>query len=259
MSTILSNWLKSTVRTGTRTMVPLILLSILLAGCGTTTGKHNTSGLHLDATVTSEGKGKTTVTVKIFAGSSNALMDNGDTLEVTAYGITKRLSNTGSNFSPEYTTSFDRDDSGETFTFNFKRLVGEVSAPNSNVILPQGFEVTTLIDGQQYSSRDSLQLTWTQDNVNTEINITGNCSQTDNLTPVVTHPISFDISSNTGSMPINITEQLLNGSSLAANEACSVEVKLMRTNIGTADPNFENSSSIVAKQVRTVGTIKIVP
>jgi hypothetical protein len=102
-------------------------------------------------------------------------------------------------------------------------------------------------------------LDWTQapDDPPTQVIISGQCNRLENSTPVVTY-INFSELQNIGSITIPVS-QLVGNNPLQAGDSCNAEVSLSRTQDGTVDSNLQNSSSIVATQLRRVGKLTITP
>lgn len=238
----------------------LILLAILPAGCDKApSSDFATKALTLEARIMAAGDGKTTVSVKVLVGDfmpGEVLVESGDGLQVTAYGITRPVTNSGSSAFPKYTTTFDSDAAG-TFNIALTRPSLQLSAPNSTVGLPAPIQVTPWASNRELSPGDSFEVAWTPDGVQTTFAVTGHCNGVTNGTAATTRGINFGGQSNTGSMTIAVS-QLIGNSPLASSESCSAEVTLLRRIYGEVDPNFDGGE-IIAEQFRKVGGVTISP
>jgi len=145
-------------------LVSLLVLSI--SGCSQTSSENvTTQGIRADILVIAEGLGATVVKAQLEVGSGGPgrTMLNlapGDSLTVTANGIEKTMVKDISIIGEiEYYASYPFDDAGTQFVVSLNRNNG-VSAPNSNVILPEGFVVMLPTSGTVFSSGQVIDVVW---------------------------------------------------------------------------------------------------
>jgi hypothetical protein len=236
-----------------------LLVLMLSAACGGTS-RVPTDALWFKGEVTAVGDGQTTVSVQFSKGEFlhwGLFLETGDDLSVTAYGDTKRITNTGTTSNTEYVTTFPSDASG-AYVIVLVRPSPKASAPNSTAVLPQPFQVTSPLGDQTLAPGGQLQLTWTPDSIKTDVVIVENCNTDSSGTPSFTRSISLRQSSTTGSFAIPVL-QVLKNVPLAAGETCTGQLSLERSNIGTPDPAYKPGSLMVAKQIRSIGNLTIAP
>ena len=144
----------------------IALLAIAFAGCSQTSSENvTTQGIFADIRVIAEGNGATVVKVQLQVGNgginrTQLILAPGDTLTATANGIQKTMVRDTSLIGEvEYWASFPFADADTLYTVAFNRANG-MSAPNSNVTLPDGFVVMTPVNATVFKTGEVIGVSW---------------------------------------------------------------------------------------------------
>lgn len=223
-----------------------LFLGLALLGCTEDVESTDvrTTGIYPEFTVTATGNGRSRVEARLKVGgnNSNTFLDltGGDTLEVTADGVTKTLDGSGNS----YIATFDVDEAGTEFVFSFLRD-GDDDAPLSVVELPEPFEmeVTT---AEVQRKVDDVEFTWEPEgDGDIGVKVDGDCifSASESTPDDGSH-----------SVPPEDIDQV----GTDDGEECTGTVQLTRSQRGTIDDAFTEGGEIVARHVRS-DTFKSVP
>jgi hypothetical protein len=197
-----------------------------------------TSGIYPEIVVTATGNGSSVVEVQLKVGgaSSNTFLDlkGEDTLEATAGGVTKTLDETSSE---TYRASFAVDAEGTEFEVAFLRGDADENAPSSTVTLPAPFELAVEVT-EASRTMDDFNFTWEPPGSGSvSWDVSGDCIiSEDDDTP----------DDGAATIPAGTMESFES----EAQDSCTVNLALVRSDSGSIDPAFTEGGSIVAQQVR---------
>ena len=231
-------------------------VSIICVACGcTSTSSENvtTQGISADIDVQADGSGRTFVTVKLEVGSggvggTSLRLGPGDSLTAMANGIQQTLVEDSSIFGEfSYTTNFNFDDANTRFTVSLVRTNG-VSAPNSTVVLPDGFIISSPTSNNVYGTNDVVPVVWSPSGTSIvpEAFVTLSCTLTSGLTSV--NARSVNIGSDSGTLNVSVSSVMPLGA-IDTSRLCDGVVELSRFRVGSLDPNFGAGGRIDAEQV----------
>ncbi len=228
------------------------LIAVLTVGCSQTSSENvTTQGIHADIRVIAEGNGATVVKAKLEVGSGGLgrTMLNlapGDSLTVTANGIQKTMIKDTSIFGEiEYRASFAFDDADTQFVVALNRNNG-VSAPNSNVTLPDGFVVMLPTSATVFRTGQIIDVVWAPSGtaIVPFISITVDCVLTTGIFISQTRNLSPSIDSGASSIPV---ASVIPSGLIDTNQLCEGTVYLSRQRFGNLDPNYGEGGLISAE------------
>jgi len=230
-----------------------VLCCAAISGCSNTSSENvTTQGINADIDVVADGSGMTVVTARLEVGSggigrTSLELGAGDNLTVMANGIQKPMTENSSVLGQfSYTASFDFDDADTTFTVSFSRANG-MSAPNSNVALPDGFIVQSPTSNDVYRTSDSVQIVWAPagTSIVPSVSVSLTCSLTSGL-----HISAFEnvsLTSDTGVAVLPVAAVMPDGP-LDTSKLCEGGVSLLRWRRGNLDPSYGEGGQITAEQ-----------
>jgi hypothetical protein len=234
---------------------PIILvLAAAAAGCSSTTSDNvTTEGIHADIDVFANGSGTTVVDAELEVGTdglgrTSLELSRGDTLSVTANGIQKAMTEDVSVLGRyRYVASFDFDDAGTMFTVSFSRNNG-VSAPNSNVTLPDGFIVQAPLSNDVFTQAQDIPIQWMPSgrSIVPDIQVTLSCTTVGGI--VFSDTDSVPLSDDSGATSLPVASVIPFGN-LDETRLCEGEVHFSRWRRGNLDPNFGEGGDITAEQI----------
>ena len=231
-------------------LVSLLVLSI--SGCSQTSSENvTTQGIRADILVIAEGLGATVVKAQLEVGSGGPgrTMLNlapGDSLTVTANGIQKTMVKDISIIGEiEYYASYPFDDAGTQFVISLNRNNG-LSAPNSNVILPEGFVVMLPASGTLFSRGQVIDVVWTPSGtaIVPSISITVDCVLTTGI--FISGSRNLSPPTDSGATSIAVDSVIPSGP-INTNELCEATVYLARLQYGNLDLNYGEGGLIRAE------------
>jgi len=223
-------------------------------GCSSTTSDNvATQGIHADIDVFANGNGTTVVDAELEVGSdglgrTSLQLSPGDTLTVTANGIQKPMLEDFSFIGRfRYVASFDFDDAGTMFTVSFVRNNG-MNAPNSNVTLPDGFNVTSPQSNDVFSQADDIPIVWTpaDTSIVPSIHVSLSCTTTSGLMFTDTDPVTLSGDTGVTSYPVAAVIPI---GTLDTSRLCEGEVHFSRSQRGNLDPNYGEGGDIIAEHI----------
>ena len=236
----------------------LFIVSIAAAVCAcSNTASENvtTEGIRADIDVFSDGAGRTLIDVQLDVGSNGVgstsiELSPGDTLTVTANGIQRTLREDASVLGEfSYEASYDFDDGGTMFTVSFSRNNG-INAPNSNVVLPDGFIIQSPTSNDVFGPADSIPIVWSP--TGTPIVPTGHvslsCYMNSGLTITDSSAVSIGADTGVANLPVAVVIPV---GLLDTSRLCEGEVRLSRWRRGNIDPNYGEGGDITAQQIKS--------
>jgi len=231
-----------------------IILAAALGGCSSTTSDNvTTQGINADIDVFANGTGMTFVDAELEVGNDGLArtsleLSPGDTLTVTANGIQKTMTEDMSVIGRfRYEASFDFDDAGTMFTVSFARDNG-VSAPNSNVTLPDGFVVQLPTSNDVLAQADDIPIAWTPSGTSIVPDIEVSLACTTNSGLVFEDTDSVTLSSDTGVASLPVAAVIPIGT-LDTSRLCEGQVRFSRWRRGNLDPNYGEGGDITAEHI----------
>lgn len=223
-----------------------------MSGCSSTSSENvTTAGISADIDVFANGSGSTLVTVELEVGSgvggTSLELGPSDSLTVVANGIQKTLAEDKSilgRFS--YVASFAFDDVDTVFTVSFSRVNG-ISAPNSNVTMPDGFTVLSPTTANVYAPSENIAIVWlpTGTSNTPSIFVRLDCTLASGLITTATQSVS--LSSDTGVAVLPVSSVMPPGT-LDTSVLCDGNVDFRRMSSGNLDPNYGEGGQITAEQ-----------
>ncbi|MDH3352163.1 MAG: hypothetical protein OEM51_11505 [Gammaproteobacteria bacterium] len=232
----------------------IILSATVFSACSNTTSENvTTQGIHADIDVFANGTGRTFVDAELEVGHDGLArtsleLSPGDRLTVTANGIQKTMIEDMSVIGRfRYAASFDFDDAGTMFTVSFTRDSG-VSAPNSNVTLPEGFLVQSPTSNDVLAQADNVPIAWTPSGTSIvpDIEVSLSCATNSGL--VFTDTDAVTLSSDTGVASFPVAAVIPIGT-LDTSRLCEGEVRFSRWRRGNLDPDYGEGGSITAEHI----------
>jgi hypothetical protein len=226
----------------------------MLAGCSSTTSDNvATDGISTDIDVFANGSGRTFVDVEMEVGDglggTSLQLAPGDRLTVTANGIQKAMTEDASVIGRfRYEAAFDFDDAGTLFTVAFNRNKG-TNAPNSNVILPAGFNVQSPTNTDVFSQADDIPIQWTPSGttITPDIDVTLTCWTTSGVGFSSSDNVSLAGDTGVTSWPVAAVIPI---GTLDTSRLCEGEVHFSRWRRGTLDPAYGAGGNITAEHIR---------
>lgn len=212
-----------------------------------------TQGISADIDVQADGSGRTFVTVQLEVGSggiggTSLRLSPGDTLTAMANGIQRTLTEDSSIFGEfSYVTNFNFDDANTLFTVSLVRTNG-LSAPNSTVVLPDGFVISSPSSNNVFGTNDVVPVVWSPSGTSIvpEAFVTLSCTLTNGLTSVGSRRVN--IGSDGGTVNVSVSSIMPLGA-IDTSRLCDGVVELSRFRVGSLDPNFGAGGRIDAEQV----------
>ena len=231
----------------------ILPIATLLAACSSTSSDNvATEGIHADIDVFANGSGRTAVDVELEVGdgigATSLELAPGDQLTVMANGIQKPMIEDASIIGRfRYEASFDFDDAGTVFTVSFSRDSG-ISAPNSNVALPEGFIVQAPQNDDVFSQAQNIPIQWTPSGttITPDIDVSLSCTTTSGIPFTASENVT--LSSDTGAANLPVASVIPIGT-LDTTRLCDGEVRFSRWRRGDLDPNYGEGGSITAEHI----------
>jgi hypothetical protein len=230
----------------------IALLAIAVTGCSQTSSENvTTQGIFADIRIIADGNGATVAKAQLQVGNGGInrtmlILAPGDTLTVTANGIQKTMvRDTSLVGEVEYWASFPFEDADTLYTVAFSRTNG-VSAPNSNVTLPDGFVVMLPDSSTIFKRGEIIDVVWAPTGTTTvpAISITVDCV----LAPGVLVSESRNLSPSTDSGASSIAvDAVIPSEPFDENQLCEGTVYLSRQRYGNLDPNYGEGGRISAE------------
>jgi hypothetical protein len=235
--------------------LPFILCIAAISGCTSTSSENvTTQGIAADIDIFADGSGRTFVDVSLEVGSggiggTSLQLSPGDTLTVRANGIQKTMSEDSSIFGAfSYFATFDFDDANTLFTVSLNRTNG-TNAPNSNVTLPDGFNVTSPSISDVFGVGDTIPIVWSPAGtaIVPSLFVTLTCTLTSGLTSIDVQPISLGTDSGIANLPV---ASVIPIGTLDTSRLCNGTIELSRWRSGSLDPNYGEGGQIDAEQAK---------
>ena len=237
-------------------ILSFVSIICVASGCTSTTSENvTTQGISADIDVQADGSGRTFVTVELEVGSggvggTSLRLSQGDSLTARANGIQQTLTEDSSIFGEyRYVTNFNFDDANTVFTVALARTNG-VSAPNSNVALPDGFLISSPTPSDTYGMSDIVPVVWSPSGTSIvpELFVSLTCTLTSGLTSVSAR--SVNVGSDSGTANVSVSSIMPPGA-IDSSRICEGLVELSRFRVGSLDPNYGAGGRIDAEQVKT--------
>ena len=228
------------------------LLAIAFTGCSQTSSENvTTQGIFADIRVIAEGNGATVVKAQLLVGNggitqTQLILAPGDILTVTANGIQKTMVRDTSLIGEvEYWASYGFDDADTLYTVAFSRANG-MSAPNSNVTLPDGFVVMLPATATVFTTGEVIDVVWAPSGTATvpSVSITVDCVLTTGI--FISESRNLSPSTDSGASSIAVDSVIPSGP-INTNELCEATVYLSRQRYGNLDPNYGEGGLISAE------------
>ena len=228
------------------------LLAIAFTGCSQTSSENvTTQGIFADIRVIAEGNGATVVKAQLLVGNggitqTQLILAPGDILTVTANGIQKTMVRDTSLIGEvEYWASYGFDDADTLFTVALSRANG-MSAPNSNVTLPDGFVVMLPATATVFTTGEVIDVVWAPSGTATvpSVSITVDCVLTTGI--FISESRNLSPSTDSGASSIAVDSVIPSGP-INTNELCEATVYLSRQRYGNLDPNYGEGGLISAE------------
>lgn len=234
----------------------IVFIAGAICACSNTASENvTTEGIRADIDVFSDGAGRTLVDVQLEVGSNgigntSLELSPGDSLTVMANGIQKTMTEDSSILGEfSYDAGFDFDDGGTLFTVSFVRNNG-MSAPNSNVVLPDGFIVQSPTSNDVFGQADTIPIVWSPSGtpIVPTVNVSLSCFL--NSAVMITDTSAATVTADTGVANLPVAAVIPIGS-LDTSRLCEGEVRLSRWQRGNLDPNYGEGGDITAQQYQT--------
>lgn len=242
----------------------LLTSAILMTGCNstsTTSEVIQTEGIWAKMEVTANDDGRSRVVVELNVGGefgTNVELTANEYLEVSANGITARLSEDNDIFDIDYQTYLDTTESDTEFNIRFYRANGE-AITNSFARLPEAFSITSPQSSEEFSYQDVVTLNWTPSQVSGSIRL---------VSIVECYTINGGRHSSAQSLDTNddgtyqfvIEDHAIfsNGfGNFNRNRNCHLDFELERERGGTVDSQFERDSFFKTSQVRSLKNVQV--
>ncbi len=234
----------------------------LLSGCQEPIDSDiGTDSIHAAMRLTSTGDGTTRVVVTLSASGSvgtDILLVQGDRLVAVANGQSQPLMEDQRwPHIVRYFTVFNFDDPGMLVTISFERGTQHshyVSAPNSNIVLPENIAILAPQSGETFTRQESILVSWEPSGGSEEIAIqfTTTCQSGDDFSSGVRY---FTVS-DSGSESYAV-EDLLSEQDVDANATCTADIMLVRETTGSLAAEYKGGT-IVARREASV-SVEIAP
>jgi len=234
----------------------IALIAFTASGCSQTSSENvTTHGIHADIRVIAEGNGTTTVIAALEVGSDGigqTQLDLGpsDSLTAMANGIQKTMVKDASILGDiEYSTNFSFDDANTLFVIALNRS-NATSAPNSNVTLPDGFNVLSPTSSTVYSTGQTIGIVWAPSGtpIKPSISVRIECRLTSGIPMFGLRFVS--LSSDTGSASIPVSSVMPVGT-IDTTQLCEGRVYFERVRFGSLDSNYGEGGQITGEQYQT--------
>lgn len=217
----------------------IAVLGLIAFGCTEDVDSNDikTSGIYADMEVLATGNGRSTVTVALKPGGSRSNtyleMEGEDELVAAVDDEDRRLGKSG-NY---YKATFDTEAGDTEFVVSFNRADEDVSAPDSNVTLPDPFELEGIPDS--VSRAEEIEVTWSPTSDDEEWELDGDCM----------FPNGSDVDES-GTLSLSANDYDLHDDE--DEETCEATLCVERTRRGEVDPAFGEGGVFVAIQRRCV-------
>ena len=144
--------------------------------------------------------------------------------------------------------TFDFDDANTLFTVALNRATG-TSAPNSNVALPEGFNVTSPSSSDVFGTGGTIPIIWSPSGTSIvpSIFVTLTCILTSGLTTVNVESVTLGSDSGNASLPVASVMPI---GTLDTSRLCDGTVELSRWRSGNLDPNYGEGGQIDAEHAK---------
>lgn len=213
--------------------------------CSDSTKSSNvrTSGVRAEMRLHSGEGGPTEVSARLRVGGplSNTFLTVTDGDELTAENGMDKVALVGVRsmiVAPSNEGILPTDSGGRTVTVKFMRP-RDTSAPGSTVTMPNGFRVTTPLEGELFGKAHPVVVTWSPTGSDPmDWSFRGACIEDKAGTETV----------DKGRVEVMLTGARTADGGLATT--CNVTIHLSRTRTGVLDPAFGEGGSIVATQDR---------
>ena len=230
-----------------------ILCFVAASGCSSTSSENvTTQGISADIDIFANGAGRTVISVDLHVGDrglggTSLQLGPNDSLIATANGVQQALIEDSSIFGEfSYFTTFNFDDGNTVFTVALDRTNG-TSAPNSNVILPEGFAISspTIID--VFGAGAAIPIIWSPSgtSIAPEVFVTLSCRLLSGLTTTNSRRIT-NLGIDSGATSVNVASVMPFGT-LDTSVLCDGTVELSRWRSGNLDPNYGEGGQIDAE------------
>jgi hypothetical protein len=232
------------------------LCIIAIVGCTSTSSENvTTQGISADIDILANGDGRTVVDVKLQVGSgglnpTSLRLGPNDSLVATANGVQQTLFEDSSIFGEySYFTTFDFADDNTVITVAMNRA-SATSAPNSSVVLPEGFVISSPLITDVFGLGQSIPINWSPSgtSINPEVFVTLTCTLTGGLS--MTGSRHINLSGDVGSTTVSVSSVMPFGT-LDTNRLCDGKVTLSRWRSGNLDPNYGEGGQIDAEHARS--------
>lgn len=233
-----------------------IILSVTALGACSSTTSDNvaTQGINADIDVFANGSGRTFVDAELEVGDggigrTSLELAPGDVLTVTANGIQKTMTEDVSIIGRfRYAAIFDFDDAGTMFTVSFSRNNG-TNAPNSNVILPEGFVVQSPLNNDVFSQAEDIPIQWMPSGTSIvpDIDVSLSCTTTSGIAFTATQNVTLSGDTGVASLPV---ASVIPIGTLDNNRLCDGEVHFSRWRRGNLDANYGEGGDITAEHIK---------
>lgn len=223
-----------------------------MCGCSSTSSDNvDTPGISANIDVYANGSGGTAVTAELEVGSgfggTSLELSSGDSLTVTANGIQQSMIVDESIFGRfSYVTSFGFDDADTLFTVSLSRA-GGISAPNSNVLLPEDIAILSPANTDVFGPNDAINIVWQPAGSAFAplIEVTLTCYRASGL-PIPGIKL-FTPSSDTGFANVPV-DDVMTDITIDPKQLCDGDIELSRWRQGTLDPNYGEGGQISAER-----------
>ena len=167
-----------------------------------------------------------------------------------ANGVQQTLTEESSIFGEfSYFTTFDFADDNTVFTVALNRA-NATSAPNSNVVLPEGFVISSPLITDVFGMSQFIPINWSPSgtSVNPEVFVSLTCRLTGGIS--ITGSRRITLSGDTGSTSVSVSSAMPFGT-VDTNRLCEGEVILSRWRSGNLDPNYGEGGQIDAEHAKS--------
>jgi hypothetical protein len=236
-----------------RSALSLIAVALLAACSSTTSDNVSTNGINADIDVFANGSGRTWIDVEFEVGDglggTSLELAAGDRLTATANGIQKTLTEDVSVIGRfRYETTFDFDDAGTVFTVSFSRDRG-VNAPNSTVMLPEGFTVQSPQSNDVFGQAEDIPIQWTPNGttITPDIDVTLSCTTTGGIVFSASEDVTTNGDSGVASLPVAAVIPI---GTLDETRLCEGEVHFSRWRRGSLDSAYGEGGDITAEHIK---------
>lgn len=231
--------------------------AVWISGCGSTSSE-NVKSQGISARIIVKGDNSTTkVETTLTVGSSLGtvlVLSGADTLKATARGVTQVLTKEQGLFGDvSYKTTFNFNVPSTEVVVSLDRP-NDTSCPNSRILMPDPFSVTSPSSAQVFASQANIPVNWTPAGPATgtvDVHFSTRCTATDG-SPV--YRSRTFTSGDTGTTSVSAAS-ILPTESYNTAQACTCDIEISRTANGTLDPNYGEGGSITGGQVRTVSIV----